>query len=309
MVPIPNAVIGGSGLYQLEGMTDIQEIEVDTPFGQPSDAIVTGELEGIRVAFLPRHGRGHRISPTELPSRANIYALKSLGVKRIIASSACGSLREDMAPRHIVIADQLYDRTRHRAPHTFFEGGIVAHIGFADPFGPCLRRILLDGARTAGATAHDGGTMVVMEGPQFSTRAESATYRKLGFDTIGMTALPEAKLAREAEICYASMNLVTDYDVWYEAHGDVTVEMVVATMQANVETAKAIVRYALPRMEAMDSAADSGAADSGDAGEAAGCSCGCGSALAGAIITDPARIPQGKKAQLKLLIEKYVPVE
>jgi 5'-methylthioadenosine phosphorylase len=296
MVPIPNAVIGGSGLYQLDGMTNIQEIEVDTPFGRPSDAIITGELEGIRVAFLPRHGRGHRISPTELPARANIYALKSLGVKRIIASSACGSLREDMAPRHIVIADQLYDRTRHRAPHTFFEGGIVAHIGFADPFCSCLRRILLDGARAAGATVHDGGTMVVMEGPQFSTRAESATYRKLGFDTIGMTALPEAKLAREAEICYASMNLVTDYDVWYEAHGDVTVEMVVATMMANVETAKAIVRYALPRMEAM----------SGDGDEA--CACACGSALAGAIITDPARIPQAKKEQLKLLIQKYVDV-
>jgi 5'-methylthioadenosine phosphorylase len=297
MDPIPNAVIGGSGLYQLDGMTDIQEIEVDTPFGRPSDAIITGELEGIRVAFLPRHGRGHTISPTELPARANIYALKSLGVKRIIASSACGSLREDMAPRHIVIADQLYDRTRHRAPHTFFEGGIVAHIGFADPFCPCLRQILLDGARAAGATAHDGGTMVVMEGPQFSTRAESAAYRKLGFDTIGMTALPEAKLAREAEICYATMNLVTDYDVWYEAHGDVTVEMVVATMHANVETAKAIVRYALPRMEAMDADKDVGGG------------CGCGSALAGAIITDPARIPPAKKAQLELLIEKYVSVE
>jgi len=294
MKPIPNAVIGGSGLYQLEGMANVREIELDTPFGKPSDAIVVGELEGMRVAFLPRHGRGHRISPTELPARANIYALKSLGVKRIVASSACGSLREDMAPRHIVIADQLFDRTRHRAPHTFFEGGIVAHIGFADPFCPRLRRILVDGTRAAGATVHDGGTMVVMEGPQFSTRAESATYRKLGFDTIGMTALPEAKLAREAEICYATMNLVTDYDVWYEEHGDVTVEMVVATMHANVETAKAIVRYALPRMEAMDADADG---------------CGCGSALAGAIITDPARIPQEKKEQLKLLIEKYVPVE
>jgi 5'-methylthioadenosine phosphorylase len=294
MDPIPNAVIGGSGLYQLEGMANVREIEVDTPFGKPSDAIVVGELEGIRVAFLPRHGRGHRISPTELPARANIYALKSLGVKRIVASSACGSLREDMAPRHIVIADQLFDRTRNRAPHTFFEGGIVAHIGFADPFCPRLRRVLVDGTRAAGATVHDGGTMVVMEGPQFSTRAESATYRKLGFDTIGMTALPEAKLAREAEICYASMNLVTDYDVWYEEHGDVTVEMVVATMHANVETAKAIVRYALPRMEAMDADEDG---------------CQCGSALAGAIITDPARIPQGKKEQLKLLIGKYVPVE
>ena len=290
MKPIPNAVIGGSGLYQLEGMTDVREIEVETPFGPTSDAIIVGELAGIGVAFLPRHGRGHTISPTELPARANIWALKSLGVKRILASSACGSLRQELAPRHIVVPDQLYDRTRHRAPHTFFGGGIVAHVGFADPFCPALRKTLLDGARAAGATVHDGGTMVVMEGPQFSTRAESNTYRQLGFDTIGMTALPEAKLAREAEICYASMNLVTDYDVWYAEHDEVTVEMVVANMQANLETAKSILRYALPAMEALDD------------------SCGCGSALAGAIITDPERIPQHKKRELRLLIEKYVEV-
>lgn len=290
MKPVPNAVIGGSGLYQLEGMTDIQEIEVVTPFGSPSDAITVGDLEGIRVAFLPRHGRGHRISPTELPVRANIYALKSLGVQRIIASSACGSLREDYAPRDIVIPDQLYDRTRHRAPHTFFDEGIVAHIGFADPFCPELRRVLLEAAQAAGATVHDGGTMVVMEGPQFSTRAESAAYRQLGFDTIGMTALPEAKLAREAEICYASMNLVTDYDVWHSEHGEVTVEMVVSNMRANLETAKQIIRRALPAMEAMGDDA----------------SCGCPTALAGAIITDRTRIPTSKVEQLKLLIDKYV---
>jgi 5'-methylthioadenosine phosphorylase len=290
MDPISNAVIGGSGLYNLEGLTDVQEIDVDTPFGKPSDAIIVGELEGIRVAFLPRHGRGHVLSPTELPARANIYALKSLGVKRIIASSACGSLREDFAPRHIVVPDQLYDRTRHRAPHTFFDGGIVAHIGFADPFCPVLRQILLDGAKAAGATVHDGGTMVVMEGPQFSTKAESQAYRKLGFDTIGMTALPESKLAREAEICYASMNLVTDYDVWYPEHDAVTVEMVVANMVANLETAKAIIRYALPRMEALGDEAP----------------CACQSALAGAIITNPDKITAEKKEQLKLLIGKYV---
>jgi len=288
MKPIPNAVIGGSGLYQLEGMTDVREIEVETPFGPPSDVIVVGELEGIGVAFLPRHGRGHVLSPTELPARANIWALKSLGVQRILASSACGSLRKELAPRHIVVADQLYDRTRHRAPHTFFEGGIVAHIGFADPFCPALRQVLLDAARAAGATVHDGGTMVVMEGPQFSTRAESNAYRQMGFDTIGMTALPEAKLAREAEICYASMNLVTDYDVWYPEHDEVTVEMVVANMRANLETAKQILRYALPAMEALDG------------------SCGCGSALAGAIITAPEHIPQEQKERLRLLIEKYV---
>ena len=291
MEPIPNAVIGGSGLYDLEGLTDVQEIDLDTPFGKPSDAILVGALEGIRVAFLPRHGRGHVISPTELPARANIFALKSLGVKRIIASSACGSLREDYAPRDIVIADQLYDRTRHRAPHTFFDGGIVAHIGFADPFCPNLRHILLDGAKAAAATVHDSGTMVVMEGPQFSTKAESRAYRQLGFDTIGMTALPEAKLAREAEICYATMNLVTDYDVWYPGHDEVTVEMVIANMIANLETAKAIIRYALPRMEAM-----------GDT------TCGCPNALAGAIITNPDKIPPAKKKELKLLIHKYVEI-
>ena len=287
---VPNAVIGGSGLYNLEGLAHVQEFTVDTPFGKPSDAIIVGELDGIRVAFLPRHGRGHVLSPTELPVRANIWALKSLGVKRIIASSACGSLREDYAPRHIVIPDQLYDRTRHRAPHTFFDGGIVAHIGFADPFCPCLRQILIDGAMEAGATVHDKGTMVVMEGPQFSTKAESETYRKLGFDTIGMTALPEAKLAREAEICYATMNLVTDYDVWYPEHDEVTVDMVIANMMANLETAKAIVRYALPAMEALEEQPQ----------------CGCQSALAGAIMTGPDKIPEDKKRDLKLLIQKYV---
>ena len=291
MEAIPNAVIGGSGLYQLEGMQDVREIEVDTPFGKPSDAIIVGNLHGVPVAFLPRHGRGHVLSPTELPARANIHALKQLGVRRIIASSACGSLREDFAPREIVVPDQLYDRTRHRSPHTFFEGGIVAHIGFAEPFCPDLRRVLIDGARAAGATVHDGGTMVVMEGPQFSTKAESETYRRLGFDTIGMTALPEAKLAREAEICYASMNLVTDYDVWYPDHDTVTVEMVVGNMVANLETAKQIIRYALPVMHAMDD----------------GSTCGCATALAGAIITDPARIPADRAEQLRLLIGKYVP--
>jgi 5'-methylthioadenosine phosphorylase len=292
MDPIPNAVIGGSGLYDLPGLTDVQEIEVDTPFGKPSDTIITGDLAGVRVAFLPRHGRGHVISPTELPVQANIYALKSLGVKRIIASSACGSLRKDIAPRDIVVPDQLYDRTRNRGPHTFFEGPIVAHIGFAEPFCPTLRQILIDGAKAAGATVHDGGTMVVMEGPQFSTKAESRTYRQLGFDTIGMTALPEAKLAREAEICYASMNLVTDYDVWYPGHDAVTVEMVVANMVSNLETAKEIVLYALPKMEAIEDRA----------------ACACGNALAGAIITDQDRISAEKKEQLRLLIQKYVKV-
>ncbi len=296
MHPIPNAVIGGSGLYNLPGLTNLQELDIDTPFGKPSDRIMVGELgepgrpTPIRVAFLPRHGRGHTISPTELPNRANIWALKSLGVRRIIASSACGSLRQDYVPRHIVIPDQLFDRTRHRAPHTFFDEGIVAHIGLADPFCPTLRHILIESARAAGAIVHDGGTMVVIEGPQFSTRAESNAYRQLGFDTIGMTALPEAKLAREAEICYATMNLVTDYDVWHPEHDQVTVDMVVGNMHANLETAQAIIRYALPLMETI--------------GDPPGCT--CAHALAGAILTQPAHIPPHKKVQLELLIGRYV---
>ncbi len=206
-------VIGGTGLYDIEGMTDIEEVNIDTPFGKPSDTIVIGKLEGVGIAFLPRHGKGHRILPTELPSRANIYALKSLGVEHIIAIYSAGSFKKEIKPGDLLIPDQLIDRTRSRVS-TFFGEGIVAHIPFADPFCPVLSQVLYESAKEAGATVHPKGTFVVMEGPAFSTRAESRLYRSWGADIIGMTALPEAKLAREAEICYAIIGCVTDYDSW-----------------------------------------------------------------------------------------------
>lgn len=286
MEPIRVGVIGGSGLYEMEGLTDVQEIRVQTPFGEPSDAIITGTLEGVRVAFLPRHGRGHFISPSELPARANIYALKSLGVQRIIAVSACGSMREEIAPLHIVLPDQLFDRTKGR-PSTFFGDGLVVHVSFASPYCPDLTEHLLQAARTAGATVHKGGTMLVMEGPQFSTKAESRIYRSWGVDVIGMTALPEAKLAREAEICYATLALVTDYDVWHEAEEEVTVEMVVQNLIQNAEMAKSIIRLAIPSL-----------------GEPT--TCACPKALENAIITHPHKIPEETKQKLALLLRKYV---
>ncbi|MDP2952445.1 MAG: S-methyl-5'-thioadenosine phosphorylase, partial [Chloroflexota bacterium] len=234
-------VIGGSGLYEMEGLADIEEARVKTPFGDPSDTIVVGTLEGTRVAFLPRHGRGHRISPTRLPARANIYALKSLGVEWVISVSAVGSLKEEIRPLDLVVPDQLIDRTRSRV-NSFFEDGPVVHVGFADPFCPVLSRSLYEAAREAGARVHRGGTYVVMEGPLFSTRAESDLYRSWGASVIGMTALPEAKLAREAEICYATLACATDYDCWREGHESVTIEMVIANLTQNVATAKQILR-------------------------------------------------------------------
>ncbi len=277
--------IGGSGLYDIEGLTDRQEVEVSTPFGDPSDPIITGNLEGVRVAFLPRHGRGHRISPTEIPVRANIYALKSLGVERILSVSAVGSLKEELRPLDLVIPDQIIDRTKSRVS-TFFGDGLVAHVGFADPFCPDLRRDALDAAHGL-TTVHDGGTYVVIEGPQFSTRAESALYRSWGADVIGMTALPEAKLAREAEICYATLAFVTDYDVWREAEEDVSVEMVVANLMKNVETARAIIRNVTTRVSAERK-------------------CGCGTALETAIITSRDLIPRDTRERLGLLVDKYL---
>lgn len=277
--------IGGSGLYDIEGLTDRQEVKVSTPFGDPSDTIVTGNLEGVRVAFLPRHGRGHRISPTEIPVRANIYALKLLGVERILSVSAVGSLKEELRPLDLVIPDQIIDRTRSRVS-TFFGDGLVAHVGFADPFCPDLRGDALDAARSL-TTVHDGGTYVVIEGPQFSTRAESALYRSWGAGVIGMTALPEAKLAREAEICYATLAFVTDYDVWREAEEDVSVEMVVANLMKNVETARAIIRNIAARVSAERK-------------------CGCGTALETAIITSRDLIPRETRERLGLLVDKYL---
>ncbi len=282
-------VIGGSGFYQIEGLEDATTISVETPFGQPSDELVVGTLGGVRVAFLPRHGVGHRYSPSEVPARANIYALKALGATHVVSISAVGSLRQDLAPRDVVIPDQLLDRTKGVRPASFFGEGVVAHISFGEPYCPEVSAILVDVARQTGGGVHSGGTLVVMEGPQFSTKAESQAYRQLGAHLIGMTALPEAKLAREAELCYATLAMVTDYDCWHESEEHVTVEMVVANMQANVARAKAIVKAALPRIAAS-------------AGE-----CACGHALAGAIMTRPDAIPEDRRQQLDLLIGKYLP--
>ena len=280
------AVIGGSGLYEMDGLTGpIEEVRVATPFGDPSDAIVVGELEGVPVAFLSRHGRGHRISPTEIPQRANIWALKSLGVERVLSISAVGSMREEYRPLDLLIPDQLLDRTRHR-PATFFGGGLVVHTGFADPFCPALSGALAAAAGEQSRRVHVGGTYVCIEGPQFSTRAESRIFRQWGVDVIGMTALPEARLAREAELCYATLALITDYDVWHVAEGPVTVEMVVANLLKNVAVAKDTVRRLVPRLAALPS-------------------CDCGHSLASAIITQRDLVPAKVKADLAPIIGKY----
>jgi 5'-methylthioadenosine phosphorylase len=281
------AIIGGSGFYQMEGLSDRQEVRCRTPFGDPSDAVVLGTLGGRRVAFLPRHGMGHRLLPGEVPSQANIYALKTLGVERIVAINTVGSLRKQIAPRDLAVPDQLIDQTRGRAG-TFFGRGLVAHISFADPFCPVLRQVLLECAREAGATVHDGGTCVVMEGPPFSTRAESNVYRFWGADLVGMTALPEAKLAREAEICYASLCCVTDYDVWHESYGTVSAEMILANLALNSKTAEKVVALTaqgLPR----------------------GRDCACGGALSDALVTPPHLVPAEIKKELAPIVGKYMP--
>ncbi len=247
MTEVKIGVIGGSGLYQMEDLTDIEEVAISTPFGDPSDKFIIGTLAGQRVAFLPRHGRTHSISPTELPSHANIWAMKSLGVKYIIGVNACGSLREDYAPRHIVIPDQLVDRTRNR-DLTYYKGGVVVHMGVAEPFSPELSALLYEGVRETGATVHKGGTFVIIEGPRFSTKAESNIFRQWGCDIIGMTTIPEAFLAAEAEIAYASMAHVTDYDVWHETEEPVTVEAVIANLKANVDVAKQAIRNTVAKL-------------------------------------------------------------
>jgi 5'-methylthioadenosine phosphorylase len=280
------AVIGGSGLYAIEELTEVKEIRLKTPFGDPSDAIAIGSLEGTGIAFLPRHGRGHPLSPSEVPVSANIYALKSLGVEWIISVSAVGSLKDDIHPLDLVIPDQLIDRTKSRV-NTFFGGGLVAHVTFSDPFCPVLSGILYQAAIEAGARVHKGGTYVVMEGPLFSTKAESNLYRSWGASVIGMTALPEAKLAREAEICYATVACATDYDCWHEAEESVTIEMVIANLQQNVSRAKSIIRTAVSRIPQKRE-------------------CGCAQALKDAIITAPDKISDTMKRELALLIEKYI---
>ena len=279
-------VIGGSGLYQIEGLTEVEELRLSTPFGEPSDAFVLGRLDDVRMVFLPRHGRGHVIAPSQINFRANIWGLKRLGVDRILSVSAVGSMREDVAPGDFVLVDQFIDRTRHR-PDSFFDQDVVAHVMFADPICDPLRRVLVETAREIGIGVHDGGTYLCMEGPQFSTRAESRLYRSWGVDVIGMTNLQEARLAREAELHYATVAMATDYDCWHEAHDDVTVEAILATMGRNVENARSLIRATVGRLPAQSG-------------------CGCGQALRDAIITDRAKIPPQARERLGLLIGKYL---
>jgi len=280
------AVIGGSGLYSMSGLKDTKEYDLDTPFGKPSAPIVVGTLEGQRVAFLARHGLGHHITPSEVNYRANIHALKSLGAKQVISVSACGSLRDDYAPGHIVIPDQIFDNTKGRE-RTFFGEGLVAHVSIADPFCKELSDQLESVTREAGATIHRGGTFITIEGPRFSTKAESTTYRSWGMSLIGMTTSPEAFLAREAEMCYAVMAHITDYDVWHVSAAPVTVEMVIQTLNKNTEIAQEAIR-----LLARDFTPER--------------DCACQHALADALITRPDRIPPATRQKLDLLVGKYL---
>ena len=287
MEPVLIGVIGGSGLYAMPGLTDVEQVTLTTPFGDPSDAYVVGALSGQRVAFLPRHGVGHRLTPSEVPSRANIHGFKQLGVRYLVSISAVGSLREEYAPGHVVVPDQLFDRTRGHRTDTFFGAGLVAHVGFDQPLDAGLAQRLAQAAQQAGATVHQGGTLVVMEGPAFSTLAESEENRRRGHDLVGMTALPEAKLAREAEIAYATLAMVTDYDCWRPGHESVTVEMVVAVVKANVALSQTIIAQVVPLI-------------------GAGFASPAHSALAGAIMTDPRVMPQATKERLALLVGRYL---
>ncbi len=278
-------VIGGSGLYSMPGFEAQEEVVLDTPFGVPSESYVVGKLAGHKVAFLSRHGRGHRISPSELNFRANIYGMKCLGVERIISLSAVGSLKEEHRPLDFVIPDQFFDRTRARAS-TFFGEGLVAHISFAHPICPEMARVVAKASRAVGVDTHEGGTYLCMEGPAFSTKAESTVYRSWGMDVIGMTNLQEAKLAREAEICYVTIAMVTDYDCWHPDHDAVTVNQIIATLSKNAENACAVVAQAVANMPAARS-------------------CGCGSALAHAIITDRKAVPEATRRKLGIIVDKY----
>jgi len=280
-------VIGGSGLYEIEGLTNIEEIRVETPFGDPSDAFITGMLEGVKMVFLPRHGRGHRLLPSEVPYRANIYGMKTLGVQRIISVSAVGSMKEEIVPGHIVIPDQFFDRTQGKRASTFFGNGVTGHVQFADPVCAELSDVLFAAAQHAGATVHKGGTYICIEGPNFSTRAESMIYRSWGVDIIGMTNIPEARLAREAEICYGTVALATDYDCWHDGHDDVTVEAVLAIIRQNVAMAREIIKQAATSLTAQPG-------------------CPCGEALKFAIMTDRALIPEQTRCDLEPIIGKYL---
>lgn len=280
-------IIGGSGFYQMDGLIDIETIEIDTPYGKPSDALILGNLDGQSVVFLPRHGVGHPLLPSDINVRANIYALKSLGVEWLISVSAVGSLKEEIEPRHFVVPDQLYDHTKNRES-TFFGDGVAAHISLAHPFCSHLSTLIYTAATEVGATVHNGGTYICMEGPAFSTEAESNVYRHLGFDIIGMTAAPEAKLAREAEICYAVLACSTDYDCWHPEHDHVTTEMILDNLRSNVEISKKIVRNLVSKITDAERA------------------CACSNALQYAIATQQNKIPIAKRHQLKFLLDKYL---
>jgi len=280
-------IIGGSGLYEMQGLRVVGERKIETPYGDPSDAYVIGEMDGVRVAFLARHGRGHRLMPTELNYRANLYGFKVLGVDTILSASAVGSLKEIYRPTDIVFPDQFIDRTRHR-PDTFFGNGIVGHVTFADPVCGPVSMTMGQAAAQSGARVHMGGVYVCMEGPQFSTRAESNLYRSWGADVIGMTNLQEAKLAREAEICYATMALVTDYDCWHETEEAVSIEQILGYLRANAEMAQKILKVTIPRVAARKR------------------DCPCASALQYAVLTDPASIPAQTKRDLAPIIGRYI---
>ncbi len=279
-------VIGGSGLYEMEGLSSIEEVSVETPFGEPSDKFITGVLDGVNMVFLPRHGRGHRILPSEINYRANIYGMKKLGVDHIISVSAVGSMKEEIEPGHIVVVDQFFDRTKAR-DSTFFGDGIVGHVEFGDPVCGALSDALYDAGLSAGATMHKGGTYVCIEGPQFSTRAESLVYRSWGVSVIGMTNIPEAKLAREAEICYGVLALSTDYDCWHEEEESVTVEMILETISKNVSTSKAIIKEAVGRISSPRG-------------------CGCVNAMQYAVVTDKSTIPRKTRDAVDILLGKYL---
>ena len=278
-------IIGGSGVYDLDGLEDVEELALSTPFGAPSDPLTLGRLGDVRLIFVPRHGKGHQHTPSEVPYRANIWALRKLGATMVLSVSAVGSLRGHIAPGHVVVPDQVIDRTKGVRPSTFFDRGVVAHVQFGDPYCAALRRILVEASRADGARVHDGGTLVCMEGPQFSTRAESLLYRAWGADVIGMTVLPEAKLAREAELCYATLALPTDYDCWHEAEDAVSVEAVLAVLQANAARARRIVRRVVANL-------------------AEKAACGCGVALRDAILTARAHVSPEARARLALFLER-----
>jgi 5'-methylthioadenosine phosphorylase len=279
-------IIGGTGLYQMDGFTDVREVAVETPFGAPSDSLLVGSLDGRRVAFLPRHGRGHRILPHELNFRANVFAMKKLGVEWILSVSAVGSLKERYEPLHVVVPDQFIDRTRQRKS-TFFGNGLVAHVAFAHPFCRNLSKVMAESCTEAGATHHVGGTYVCMEGPQFSTLAESELYRSWGADLIGMTNLQEAKLAREAEICYSTLAMVTDYDCWHPDHDAVTAEQIMGVLGRNAETARKVLRAAVRRLPIPRG-------------------CECATALKYALITAPELVPDAVKRDLEPIVGRYM---